>query len=240
MPTRIRNIMLNNSVDTCPEEIIYTRKNLPSFHAPLMDVKNASIEQSDIKLPALMKDGSIKEVTLSDWRIQCHFEGMDRWFNPFLIEGGANTIPDSHVEIWCNENNNNGQYVYAKPSFPVEAVCVDRNYNADGLYLFLREPVEKPWLESNQEKWDSVSHFFMELVESGQEVVTVPGVTITEVYSMKKLWVDYRGCATPDSLIIEVSRGNGTYSSRWVATWGDIRVERIYDRDHSHLVEYSF
>jgi len=134
----IKNVMLWEPPIPCPKEIIYTHKNLPSFYAPFRDVKNASIEQTDVKLPVLMKDGSIGEVTLSDWRIKCHFEGLDWFGNECLTEGGA-VIPDSHVEIWCNEESNSGQYIYAKSSFPIEAVCVDRNYNADGLYLFLRE-----------------------------------------------------------------------------------------------------
>ena len=134
----IKNVMLHEPTVVCPKEIIYTHKNLPSFYAPFRDVKNARIEQIDTKLPVLMKDGSIGEVTLNDWKIKCHFEGMDWYGNECLTKGGAD-IPDSHVEIWCNEESNSGQYIYAKSSFPIEAVCVDRNYNADGLYLFLRE-----------------------------------------------------------------------------------------------------
>ena len=138
MLIEIKNVMLNDRIDICPKEIIYTHNNLPSFYAPFRDVKKAHIENIDVALPVLMKDGSIGEVTLSDWRIKCHFEGMDWYGNPTLTEGNS-VRPESHVEIWCNEESNSGQYVYAKPSFPVEAVCVDRNYNRDGLYLFLRE-----------------------------------------------------------------------------------------------------
>jgi len=134
----IVNVMLHEPVAPCPKEIIYTHKNLPSFYAPFRDVKNSSIEQTDVKLPVLMKDGSIGEVILSDWKIQCHFEGMDWHGNTYLTEGGS-PIPESYIEIWCNEESNSGQYIYAKSSFPIEAVCVDRNYNADGLYLFLRQ-----------------------------------------------------------------------------------------------------
>ena len=138
MPIEIRNVMLNDPVDACPKEIIYTSRSIPEFYAPFRDVKKAHIEQMEIRLPVLMKDGSVGEVTLSDWKIKCHFEGMDWYGNTCLTEGGA-VIPDSHIEIWCNEESNSGQYVYAKSSFPVEAVCVDRNYNRDGLYLFLSE-----------------------------------------------------------------------------------------------------
>ena len=134
----IKNVMLWEPPAPCPKEIIYTHKNLPSFYAPFRDVKNARIEQVEVKLLVLMKDSSIGEVILADWRIKCHFEGMD-WHGNTCLTEGRSSIPDSHVEIWCNEESNSGQYIYAKSSFPVEAVCVDRNYNADGLYLFLRE-----------------------------------------------------------------------------------------------------
>ena len=236
---QIINVMLHEQPAACPKEIIYTRCNLPSFLAPLMDVKNASIEQVDLKLPVIMKDGSISEVTLTDWKIQCHFDGTDWYGNAHTTNGGNKSIPESHVEIWCNENNNNGQYIYAKPSFPIEAVCVDRNYNRDGLYLFLREYEGKPGL-TKQEKWDAVSHFFLLFQGIEEDVVSIPGVKIIPREWEGKVWVDYKECISPDSLSIVVSQENGIYSSRWVAAWGNICLVRIFDRDHSHLVEYSY
>jgi len=237
----IVNVMLHEPSIPCPKEIVYTRNALPSFHTPIMDIKNASIEQVDVKLPVLMKDGNISEVTLTDWRIQCHFEGMDWYGNAHTTNGGNNSIPDSHVEIWCNENNNNGQYVYAKPSFPIEAVCVDRNYNRDGLYLFLREYEEKPE-KTNQEKWDAVKHFFMELCDE-QDIVIIPGIEIYPRFEKGKSMVSYSCCDTPDNLQIESSQENGLFCCYMAATWGNTRVERLYssaEMGYSHLDEYSY
>ncbi len=85
-----------------------------------------------------MKDGSIKNVDLKDWCIYAEFEGCDRYFNPKLTKNKVSTT-ENHICLWLNENNNNYQAIFAVPSFPVKAVCVERNYNNKGLYLFLKE-----------------------------------------------------------------------------------------------------
>ena len=133
----IKNLYVNEKI-SCPREIIYTKDFLPNFRAPFISPEESFIEDREITLPVLMKDGSIGSVTLTDWMVYAGFDGFDRYFTEVSIDNKVKPS-DRHIELWINENSNNIQIIYAVPSFPVETVCVDRNFNADGLYLFLRE-----------------------------------------------------------------------------------------------------
>ena len=138
--TDIRNIYLEERCVPCPAEVIYTYKDLPDFSAPFIRPEAATVEEREIILPVLMKNGEIGKVTLTDWVILADYEGENRWGEPSFSTGNSGKkMTSRHVETWRNENSNNGCYVYAVPSFPVEAVCVERDFNRAGLYLFLQE-----------------------------------------------------------------------------------------------------
>lgn len=166
----IKNLYVEEKI-SCPKEIIYTKDNLPNFRAPFISPEESYIEDKEVTLPVLMKDGSIGSVTLTDWMVYAEFDGFDRYFSPVSIDNKVEPS-DRHIELWINENSNNIQIIYAVPSFPVEVICVDRNFNADGLYLFLREAGEiKKFTLNLKDESDCIRTGYEEVLEGTREEV---------------------------------------------------------------------